>query len=57
MRTSPFSRTASWVATRNASRNWCVTTIELTFSRSRSLMISLSTVSDVIGSSPVVGSS
>ena len=49
--------TASCVATKNASRSWCVTTIELTPSRSRSLMISSSTVVAVIGSSPVVGSS
>ncbi len=57
MRTWPPSRTASFVAMRNASRSWWVTTIELTFSRSRSLMISSSTVSEVIGSRPVVGSS
>ncbi len=39
-----WRRTASCVATKNASRSWCVTMIELTFSRSRSLIISSSTV-------------
>ena len=48
---------ASCVATKNASRSWCVTTIELTSSRSRSLTISSSTVIAVIGSRPVVASS
>ena len=39
------SRTAVCSATKNASRSWCVTSTELTPSRSRSLMISSSTVS------------
>src|SRR5687768_13219714 len=57
MRTSVPCFTASCSATKNASRSWWVTMIEVTSSRSRSLTISSSMVVAVIGSSPVVASS